>query len=339
MRPDDSSILYVHGIGHFHPETEIDNAFLRSLDIGTDESWILERVGIRSRRTVLSLDYIRETRNTRPDQAAQASAYSNAETATRAALQALRRASLSSGNIGMVIAGGCSPQNLIPAEACVIAAQLGIQAPTFDLNSACSSFAAQLHFIRSMRPEALPDYILVVNAENNTRAVDYSDRGTAVLWGDASTAAIVSARKSAPLRVTHSLMESDPSGWDKVIIPTGKHFWQMGRHVQSFAIRKTLSTLTNLREHVRGNPSNLYFIGHQANLLMLNAVCQRAVIPANRHLYNVDRFGNCGAAGAPSVLSQNWDSFSFGDEIALAVVGSGLSWGGLLLQVGDGYDV
>ena len=62
-------MLTIHGIGHFHPENEIDNAFLEELDIGTNDAWILERVGIRSRRTMLPLDYIRETRNRDPREA------------------------------------------------------------------------------------------------------------------------------------------------------------------------------------------------------------------------------------------------------------------------------
>src|SRR5438309_2002637 len=70
---ENNSCLYVHGLGHFHPPHIIDNAFISSLDIGSDENWILERVGIRSRRTVLSLDYIRETKNARPLDAAAAS--------------------------------------------------------------------------------------------------------------------------------------------------------------------------------------------------------------------------------------------------------------------------
>src|SRR5688572_9959055 len=111
-------MLYLHGLGHFHPENVIDNAFLESLDIGTNDEWILERVGIAERRTVLPLDYIRQTRNADPRAAHEASLYSNAQTAARAAELALERAGLQASEIGMVIAGGCSAQYLIPAEAC-----------------------------------------------------------------------------------------------------------------------------------------------------------------------------------------------------------------------------
>lgn len=328
----ESEPLFLHGVGHFHPENELTNSFLESLDIGTDDQWIMDRVGIRKRRTVLSLDYIRETRNKNPALSFNASQYSNAQTGALAAKMALQRARIEVSDIGLVLAGGCSPQHTTPAEACVIAKELGIQAPAMDLNSACTSFVAQLHFLRMMRPEAMPDYVLIINVENNTRTIDYTDRGTAVLWGDGSAAAVVSFRHQAPLQVVHTQVQSDPSGWEKVVIPTGGHFFQLGAQVQGFAVRKSLATLEDLRARSRVEASNLYYIGHQANLTMLNSVCERGGINPSRHLYNVDEFGNCGAAGAPSVLSQHWGRFRAGDEIAMALVGSGLTWGGVLLR-------
>jgi 3-oxoacyl-[acyl-carrier-protein] synthase III len=320
--------LYVHGIGHFHPENRIDNAFLASLDIGTDDEWILERVGIRERRTVLSLDYIRTTRNSDTRAAAEASRYTNAETGAFAARMALARAGLQPSDVGMVISGGCSPQNLIPAEACSTAAELGIEAPCLDVNSACSSFVAQLDLLARMRADTLPDYMLVVNQENTTRTVDYSDRNTAVLWGDGSSAAVVSARHQSRAVVTRSSLRSDPSGWSRVRIAAGGHFVQDGSAVQKFAITRSAETVATL-----GNGGECFrFIGHQANLGMLRAVVQRAGLLESQHLFNVDRFGNCGAAGAPSVLSENWDGLTSGDIVALVVVGSGLSWGGLRIE-------
>ncbi len=326
-------MLYLHSLGHFRPDNEIDNSFFEELEIGTSSEWITERVGVRSRRTVLSLDYIRETRNKNPNEANRNSLFSNAQTGSFAARQALTHAKLEASQIGMVISGGCSPQSVTPPEASMIAASLGIQAPSFDLNSACPSFAIQMHFLSSMRPEALPDYILVLNPENNTRAVDYRDRSTAVIWGDASTAAIVSPRIPSPLRIVHSVIGSDPSGFNKVMIPPSQHFRQDGQAVQGFAVRRTCLLVNELQVIATRDPQETYFIGHQANLRMLESVTTRCGIQPDRHLYNVDRYGNCGAAGAPSVLSEFWNRFRPGDELIMALVGAGLSWGGLLLRM------
>lgn len=324
-------MLYLHGIGHFHPETVIDNAFFESLDIGTSNEWILERVGIRERRTVLPLDYIRDTRNADPRAAHEASAYSNAETGARAARMALERAGLAPSDVGMVIAGGCSPQYMIPAEACLIAAELGIDAPAIDVNSACSSFIAHLRFLDDMRPERQPEHVLIVNVENTTRTIDYRDRSAAVLWGDGSAAAVVSHRTPGRAHVDATTFTSDPSGWDKVTIPAGGFFAQDGSAVQGFAIRKTAATARELLDGV-DDAAGAWFVGHQANLLMLRSSAERAGVDLARHLHNVESFGNQGAAGAPCVLSQNWQRFAAGDLVAVVTVGSGLSWGGALIR-------
>jgi len=97
--------LHLLGIGHFHPDTEITNRFLEDLGIGTDDEWIVDRVGIHSRRTVLPLDYIRETRNADPRGAVEAALVSNAVLGSRAAEVAITRAGISRDDVGMVISG------------------------------------------------------------------------------------------------------------------------------------------------------------------------------------------------------------------------------------------
>ncbi len=330
-----SSPLFVHALGHFHPENVIDNRFLEELDIGTSDEWITERVGIRARRTVLPLDYIKKTKNADVRAAQEAALYSNVETGKRAALVALERAKLPVSDIGMVIAGGCSPEMCIPPEACRIAAALGIEAPALDVNSACSTFAAQLHLLGSMR--GLPPYVLVINPENNTRTVSYADRSTAVLWGDGTSAAILSTEVPARLRIVETTLASSPAGWSQVTIPRFGHFAQEGSAVQRFAIKTTLSCLDAMlpaaRAHIQGTGGALHFVGHQANLLVLENVARRASIDAKEHWLNVVDRGNTGSAGAPSVLSQHWDDLASGDAIILVVVGSGLTWSSLRMEV------
>ena len=326
-------MLYIHGIGHFHPENVIDNALLEELDIGTDNDWIVSRVGIKTRRTVLPIEYIRETHNRNPMEAMEASLYTDAEMTAKAAHHALERADLKLSDIGMVISGGCSTQWALPAEACRIANELGIDVPSIDLNSGCSTFGAINHFVRSMKPESMPDYILVCNAEASTRVMSYDDRNTAVLFGDCCTAAIVSLKHPARARVVHSSIASDPKGWDKATVRAGGYFAQEGKAVQGFAIRRTVREFKSLRQHWGEKaPARPYFIGHQANLLMLEGVCRYIEVPDDRHLKNVDDFGNCASSGAPSVFSQNWDKFETGDDLAMVIVGAGLTWATLHIE-------
>ena len=188
-----NDMLYVHGVGHFHPDNVLDNVFFEALEIGTNDEWIVERVGIHQRRTVLDLKYIKQTKNIDLSKSSEHTTHSLAQTAAPAVDMALKRAGLKRSDIGMVLASTCSQEHMLPAVACLIANELGIgQMPCVDLNSACSSFATHMHFASMLDVEASPDYILLVQVENWTKTVDYSDRRTSVLVGDGAAATIVS---------------------------------------------------------------------------------------------------------------------------------------------------
>jgi 3-oxoacyl-[acyl-carrier-protein] synthase-3 len=326
-------MLYLHGLGHFHPENVITNRFLSELDIGSDEEWIMERVGIKARRTTLSLDYIKATKNRDPRGAAEASLHPRQEVGAHACRMAIDRAGLSPADIGMVISGTSTPGHTIPAESSIIAGGLGIEAPCFDLNAACSTFGVQLGLLSSMAPELSPDFILLVHPENYTHTVDYTDRRVAPLFGDGCSAAVVS--RSVPAdKSFHSLAyASAPESWDRVKIPTGGHFSQDGSFVQRFAIRRATDALRKLRSEYPSRGARFKFVGHQANLMMLSHVCHRCDIPEEAHWHDVVDFGNTGCSGAPAVISRRWEKLSSGDHVALVVVGSGLTWAHAMLKI------
>lgn len=324
--------LHLHGAGHYQPPNEITNALLEALDIGTSDEWIMERVGIRARRTGLPLDYIVETKNADPRAAIEAAEISNAEMGARAAEMALARAGIGPEQVGMVIGGGCAPDFAIPAEGARIADLLGIEAPSFDIASACTSHFAAVHVLAMMDASALPDYVLVVASEAMTRTVDYSDRNSAVLWGDGAAATVFSTRIPGVASLLGAHLASSPSGQDKVVIPRLGFFGQEGRTVQMFAIKKTIAGYRALEEEFGGGARPLHFVGHQANLRMLENVCSRCEIAEDRHHFNVDWYGNTGAGSGLSVVSQRWEKWNDNDDVALVGVGSGLTWGRFLLR-------
>ena len=326
--------LYLHGLGHFHPENVISNRFLEDLDIGTTDAWILERVGIRSRRTLLPLDYIRETRNRDPRMAAEAMVYGNAEIGRRAAEMAIARAGIDRQDVGRGISGSSAPDMVTPADACTIAAALGLEVPCFDVNSACTSFHVAMNLFAMMDPARLPRFVLSVQPEGVTRTVDYSDRSAAVLWGDGASAAVLSTREPGRAEILGTTLESSPAGHDKVTIPRTGHFLQEGRTVQTFAIKKTVRCYQALRERWADEGRRLHFVGHQANLLMLEKVCELCAIPADRHHSNVRDYGNTAGAGSVGVLSMRWDDWTDQDDVAIAGVGAGLTWSSFLLRFG-----
>jgi len=326
-------MLYLHGLGHYHPETVITNRFLEELDIGSSEEWILDRVGIRARRTSLPLEYIKTTKNRDPRAAFEACGLTNARTGAFAARLALERATVTPDEVGMVVSGSSAPDYVTPAEAATVAAELGIDVPCFDLNSACSSFGMQLKFLSDMKPETLPPYILVVNPENLTRIVDYADRRSAPLFGDGSSAAVVSASVPSNKVFEECACDSHPLSWDKVYVPRLGHFAQDGRAVQGFAIRKTTEYLKQLQAPANEGSGRFRFVGHQANLGMLKTACERCGLPDESHWHNVIDYGNTGCSSAPCVLSQHWDELRAGDRVALVMVGSGLTWVRALLKI------
>ena len=328
-------MLFVHGMGHFHPPNVIDNAFLASLDIGMTDEAILDRVGIRERRTVLPLEYIRTTRNADPRAADEAAMLSNVETGARAARVALDRAGIGPEDVGLVVAGGCSPEMSIPAEATRIAAALGIVAPAFDIASGCSTFGVQLHVLEHFG--ALPPFALVVVPENNTRVVDYRGPATSVIVGDGTVAAVVSQTVPSKLRVQSTSVGSLPAGWADVAIPRHGHFAQRGVSVQRFSIRTTLACLGEQLPAARARSTRdggrIRYVGHQVNRPMLESVTRRAGIAPQEHWHDVEWLGNTGAAGAPAVISARWDELRAGDSVVMVVVGSGLTWAGVTFEV------
>jgi 3-oxoacyl-[acyl-carrier-protein] synthase-3 len=311
--------MFIHGMGHWHPETRIDNAFLESLDLGTTDAWVMQRVGIRTRHTALSLDYIRSTRNKDPREARAAATCDGIEMAARAATLAMARAGVSPADIGLLIAGSSAPWQTAPATASLVAERLGISAPAFDMNAACSSFVLHASVLASW---PFDGFALTVYPEDLTRAVDYGRREASVLMGDGAAACVWSRHEHGPIVVSDAEFGSDPSRAAAVGIRNGGHLEQDGPAVQSFGIKRSLALVRDFRR------DHEFFVGHQANLRMLQAICTHAAIPCERHLWNVDARGNCGSAGAPSVISERWDELLQGvSDVVVVQVGAGLSWG------------
>jgi 3-oxoacyl-[acyl-carrier-protein] synthase-3 len=295
----------------------------------------MDRVGIRARRTVLPLEYIRDSHNRDPRAAMEVATHSNAELGRRAAEMAIARAGIDKNEIGMLIGGTSAADTASPAEACNMARALDLEVPAFDVISACTSFYVQLHLLSMMQPDRLPDFVLLVNADSLTKTVDYSDRSAAVLWGDGAAAAVISTRHPARGQIVGSTLESSPAGSDKVMVPRLGHFRQEGRTVQTFGIKRMTRLLEQQRLRFEDSERKFNFVGHQANRRMLESVCRLCSVPAERHHSNVEWFGNTGCASSASVLSMHWEKWDGRDDIAVIGVGSGLTWSSYLIRFGD----
>jgi 3-oxoacyl-[acyl-carrier-protein] synthase-3 len=186
-----------------------------------------------------------------------------------------------------------------------------------------------------MDPRRLPNFILVVACESLTRTVDYTDRTTAVLWGDGAAAAVISPSVPGRASIWGTLLGSHPSGNDKVVVPRYSYFRQDGPAIQKFAVKHTTHCLRRLRSEFAQPERPFCFVGHQANLRMLESVCKLCSVPDELHFSNVESFGNTASAGSLSVLSMNWERWHAAQDVGVVGVGAGLTWAGYVLRFDD----
>ena len=269
-------------------------------------------MGISTRRTCLPLDYIKTTKNRDPRAAFEAALYNNAQTGAAAARMAIERAGLKPEDIGLVISGGSAPDHCSPAEAASVAGELGIEVPCFDLSSACTTYRRAGEFPE--QAEAGRGSALCADRQPRElhRVVDYTNRGDAALFGDGTSASIVSAVHPSRFVYNETMFETKPSAWEKVVVPRTK-LLQPGRQRRP-GIRHPEDD--GMRTEAAGRPGReperFRFIGHQANFGMLKTVCERCGIAEENHWYNVVDYGNTASAGAPGTLSLHWDDLRAG---------------------------
>ena len=231
--------VHLHGLGHAHPEPEITNRFLESLEIGTDDAWILERVGIRSRRTVLPLDYIRTTRNRDPRAALEAATESNATLGARAARLALERAGIAAlrhrsrdrGQLGRRherARRGLQHRGRARHGGARVRRELGVhellRAALRDVDDG-SGAAARLDPARR-RPRRSPPRSTTTTAPRPCSGATRRPRRSCRL------------RHPGRATVLSNELASSPAAREKVLIPRGGHFRQEGRAVQMFGIKR-----------------------------------------------------------------------------------------------------
>lgn len=326
-------MLNILGMGYSNPTTVIDNAFLESLDTGTTAAWIEEKIGIKERRSSLPLDYIRQTRNADPREAIKVASMSPTDMGAKASEMALARAGIKASDVGMVICNCCTPNQTAPAESQRVAERLGIErAKVFDVFTACPVFALHLDFLNNYRPETLPEYVLCVSTAALTQKVNYSDRTDGAIWGDGAAAWVVSPRQKGKLEVLDTFYQADPSRCEAVVVDTYGYFHQDGRAVRNFSVLQTVKLIRQVEAKNPVDWNRDIFIGHQANYTMLQQIVSNRGIPESNHWHNVMYIGNQAGASAPAVLAMHWDEVRSGQQIVVAVVGAGLSWGSLLLR-------
>ena len=331
--------VVVAGWGHALPVRRVTNDDLaQTLD--TSDEWIVERTGIRERRV-------------------SGAGESTAPLALSASRAALDRAGLAAADLDVVIVATSTPERLIPATAAIVAAELGITAGAFDLNAACAGFVYGLTTTAALIGQGMARTALVVGADTLTRFTDPDDRSTAVLFGDAAAALVLAGTgtgapglgPATPGLVSCDLV-GDPGGIDLLVVPAGgsarpasadtvaarEHYLQMdGREVFRRAVRAVAASVDRTLARAGCEADDVaWFVPHQANARIVDAVLPRVGIPPERTVSNVDRFGNTSAASIPLALAEEADSgrLAAGDLVLVCGFGAGLTVGTALWRWG-----
>jgi 3-oxoacyl-[acyl-carrier-protein] synthase-3 len=326
------SHLQLLGVAYAHPTSEIDNVFIESLDIGTNDAWITEKIGIKRRLSSLPIEYIRETKNRDISKAATFATHSVTDLAVEATEKLLNQLYIPREKIALLVLNTCTPALPFIPEAERVSAKLGLNCISYDILTACPAFALHLHHFNQFRLEELPEYILGICSATMTQRVNYSDRTDAAIWSDGAAAYLLSARHPGKLEIVDSSFSADGTRCEAVVVDASGYFHQDGRAVRDFSVRQTVRMLKQLEERYALDWNRDVFIGHQANATMLEQITSNRKIPAANHWSNATMYGNQAAAGAPIVLSQNWHKLTPGMNVAVCVLGAGLSWGSVLLR-------
>lgn len=324
-------------IGSYFPKNIITNEFFDELNIGSSDEWVRSRTGIESRHSVLShsdLKDLREGSTTLSRLRSEGKVEPISHMAEQAWQHMLSTRDQDTPSPDCVICGTSVPDFDIPANASTIAAKIGLSSTSFDVNSACSSFITNLATAKALHDNSSFDSTAVFNVERYTTRLNYEDKTSCILFGDAATCSILESDPGKPgLELIDVIVRSDPSGYQQVTIPSSGLFSQDGKAVQKFAISKSCEAAETLMKKHGLTPKDIrFFVGHQANLRMLRSTVQKLGFSEEQHLYNVHKRGNQGAASVPAVLSEHWGEFEPGDYVLISAVGSGLTWGSALFR-------
>jgi 3-oxoacyl-[acyl-carrier-protein] synthase-3 len=319
--------MFVHitGTGSYLPERVVSNAELAATLDTTDE-WIHSHTGIRSRH-IGSDDE------------------STSAMAVKAARAALASAGVSPEDLGLiVVATSTSDYQAFPSTACLVQEALGAKnAAAFDLQAACTGFIYALEAARSMM-HCNPRPALVIGSEMMSRIVDWSDRNSCILFGDAAGAAVLEASHDVPGGIWHAILRSDGSGAPLIYREGGaraKGPWMQttlqmkGRAVFNFAVKVFDDVLCGLLKRSGHVFSDLAcVIPHQANARIVEAVARRMNVPLDTFYMNMETVGNSSAASIPVALDTAIASGKIkdGDLIAMVGFGAGLTYGGILMN-------
>jgi len=325
----------IAGVGYGLPEAVVTNDDLTKLYETSDE-WIYTRTGIKERRVV--------------------SGNQNAiDLGFEAAQKALAKSGVKPEELDLIIAASSAPPQLYPAIACHIQSRLGIETdiPAFDITAACSGLIYGMQVAKGFINSGIYKNILIVATDNNTRYLDWTDRGTSILFGDGAGAMVVTASDdgvddilSIDIKAKGSIGEliyKDNIGQNCPLVePCDKHdeFIHMnGKEVYKFVVRILPQYIEDIIAKAGLQASDIdYLIPHQANLRIIQAIQERLQYSDDKVITNIKYYGNTSAASVPIALAEGVEkgTVKLGSTAILCGFGAGMTWGGAIVRLREG---
>jgi 3-oxoacyl-[acyl-carrier-protein] synthase-3 len=317
----------IAGTGSYLPEKVLTNADLEKM-VETNDEWIVSRSGIRERHIA-------------------AEGETTGDLAFHAATRALEAAGLAAADIELIIVGTTTPDLIFPSTACLLQHRLGANGcAAFDVNAACSGFVYALSVADQFIRAGQVRNALVIGAETLSRMVDWTDRGTCVLFGDGAGAVVLKADGEAGIISTHlhadggkkSLLYNPVGvsvGFDAELPNCGVKVMMAGSEVFKYAVRALDSVVDETLAANGLDKSDLdWLIPHQANLRIIEATAKRLHMPMDRVIVTVDRTGNTSAGSVPLALDEAVRSgrVQRGQLLLLEAFGGGFTWGSALIR-------
>ncbi len=322
--------MMILGVGAYAPEKVLTNFDIEKM-IDTSDEWIRERTGIERR-------HILEEGRT------------NSDMAVEAAKKALKAADLKPKDIDVIIVSTITADSPFPSTACNVQAKLGlVNAAAMDVAATCSGFIYGLILAEGLINSGQAKHALVIGSEVLSRFTDWEDRGTCILFGDGSGAAVLGASDGkkgmlssfikADGRLGHLLnlpgcgSMNPPS--HETVDQRLQYIKMEGREVFKHAVRTMVDAAVHALEKADATAGDIdLLITHQANMRIIDAVAKRLKLPQEKVYVNLQEFGNTSAASIPLAMNQaiQEGKLKEGDLCLLVAFGGGFTWGASLIQ-------